>query len=253
MLSLARHLLGTVLSLVLAVATPALAQHDPDAPLRIVRTWTLNAPELDSQQATQSESGLRRAHLLRLEMAVQSGARWSPDVILAATRRAAAILAQCGVRTVARLSEFVGPRRYRNFASPASRELTRRLALRKPAIFFVDDTLQRPAFDAEAIGRANAGSRPEMADTVWVTAATRDLPIALAHELVHVLTDSGVHSDGADNLMREDTAAGNTQLTSEQCANAVATGAAKGLLERAGGSDPTVDSLTRVGSPLPQP
>lgn len=76
-----------------------------------------------------------------------------------------------------------------------------------------------------------------MTDTVWITAATRDLPIALAHELVHVLTDSGAHSDVADNLMREDTAAGNTQLTAEQCASALTIGAANGLLQQAGGND----------------
>ena len=64
-------------------------------------------------------------------------------------------------------------------------------------------------FDAEAIGRANAKNCPEMADTVWITATTRDLPVALAHELVHVLTDSGDHSNALDNLMRDDTAPGN--------------------------------------------
>ena len=185
----------------------------------------------------QPEHAARPTHFLRLEMALQSGTRWSSDVILAAAKTAAVILVQCGVRTIAHLHEFAGPPRYRNFSSPVSRELAQRLGLGKPAIFFVDDTLHRPAFDAEAIGRANAGTRPEMADTVWVTAATRDLPIALAHELMHVLADSGVHSDGPGNLMREDTAAGNTHLTSEQCASAVTTGAANGLLDRAGSSD----------------
>ena len=115
-----------------------------------------------------------------------------------------------------------------------TREFARRSGLGKPAIFFVDDTLQRPAFDAEAIGRANAKTRPEMADTVWITAAIRDLPIALAHELVHVLTDSGDHSNAPDNLMRADTAPGNTHLTPEQCSSIAATGQANGLLAAGG-------------------
>jgi len=236
MLGLRRRLHVAVLSLVFAAPALAQAQEDPDTPVRIVRTWLLDARELAVQQAAQPAHGLSRTHLLRLEMAVQSGARWAPDVILAAARRAAAILAQCGVQTTAYLHEFDGPRRYRNLSTPVSRELARKMRLGRPTIFFVDDTLHQPAFDAEAIGRANAGTRPEMTDTIWVTAATRDLPIALAHELVHVLADSGAHSDAADNLMREDTAAGNTQLTAEQCASALTIGAANGLLKRAGGN-----------------
>ncbi len=237
MLAPRRRLHVAVLSLVFAMPTLALAQHGADAPLRIVRTWTLDVRELGAQQAAQPVHGVPVALLLRLEMAVQTGARWAPDVILAATRRAAAILAQCGVQTIAYLHEFDGARRYRDLSSPVSRELARQIRLGRPAIFFVDDTVHRPAFDAEAIGRANAGRRPEMTDTVWITAATRDVPIALAHELVHVLTDSGAHSDAANNLMREDTASGNTQLTAEQCASAVTIGAANGLLQRARSND----------------
>jgi len=120
------------------------------------------------------------AYALRLEMAVQSGARWAPDVILGATRRAAAILSACGLQTLASLHEFDGPHRYRNLSSAASRELARELRLGTPTVFFVDNTLHQPAFDAEAIGRANSLTRPEMTNTVWITAATRDLPIALA-------------------------------------------------------------------------
>ena len=173
-------------------------------------------------------------HRLRLEMAMVSGTRWVPDVILDAAGHAAAILAQCGiVFSVVQLHEFDGPQRYRYLSTPVSREFARRSGLGKPAIFFVDDTLQRPAFDAEAIGRANARARPEMADTVWITAAIRDLPVALAHELVHVLTDSGIHSDALDNLLREETAPGNTHLTPGQCRSIVAIGQTNGLLDHA--------------------
>ncbi|MBA3775773.1 MAG: hypothetical protein H0X11_04940 [Betaproteobacteria bacterium] len=234
---LRRRLHVAVLSLIFAAPALALAQEDADAAVRIARTWTLDVRELVAQQAAQPAHGLRRTHLLRLEMAVQSGTRWASDAILAATRRAAAILSQCGVQTIAYLHEFDGPRRYRNLSSPASRQLADKMRLGRPAIFFVDDTLHRPAFDAEAIGRGNSATRPEMTDTVWITAATRDLPIALAHELVHVLTDSGAHSDAADNLMREETAASNTQLTTEQCVSVLRTGVANGLLECAGGND----------------
>lgn len=214
--------------------TPSLtiAQQAMDPPLTKVRSWTLAERELVTPHARPP------AYRLRIEMGVVSGTRWVPDVIFDAARRAVAILGQCDIQaSLVQLHEFDGPKRYRYLLTPDSREFARRSGLGRPAIFFVDDTLQRPAFDAEAIGRANAKTRPEMADTVWITAEIRDLPVALAHELVHVLTDSGDHSDAPGNLMREDTAPGNTHLTPEQCGSIVATGQAKGLLHHAIGRD----------------
>jgi hypothetical protein len=210
-----------------SVAVPfAHAQPSVDAPLPRLRSWTLEDQELGSSPARQP------AHRLRLDMGIVAGTVWSPDVILDAARGAAAILAQCGIKvSQVQLHEFDGPQRFRHLRTGDSREFAQRSGLQRPAVFFVDDTLQRPAFDAEAIGRANAKARPEMADTVWITAAIRDLPIALAHELVHVLMDAGEHSTARDNLMREDTAPGNTELTPAQCGSIVATGQAHGLLD----------------------
>jgi hypothetical protein len=206
----------------------AVAQQATDLPLTEVRSWTVANRDLDASEIRPAR------YRLHLEMAVVSGTRWAPEVILDAAKRAIDILAQCDIRGgLVRLHEFNGPQRYRYFLTPHSREFARRSGLAKPAIFFVEDTLQRPAFDAEAIGRANARTRPEMTDTVWVTASIRDLPIALAHELVHVLTDSGEHSNAPENLMRDDTAPGNTRLTPEQCSNIVATGQGNGLLDHA--------------------
>ncbi len=110
-------------------------------------------------------------------------------------------------------------------------ELARRTRLARPAVFFVADTRNEPAFDAEAIGRGNSRSRPEMTDTVWITAGTRDLAIVFAHELVHVIADSGEHSDLPGNLMREETAPESTALTASQCRRLTETGAANGLLQ----------------------
>ena len=214
-------------------ATPTAAPPSPDAPLPIVRTWVLSSDDLSGTRASAP------THHLRVEMAMISGTRWTPDEILAATRGAAAILAQCSIQVDAvQLREFDGPRRYRYLRTPDSRELARRAGLGRPAVFFVDDTLQRPAFDAEAVGRANAASRPEMENTVWITAGIRDLPVALAHELVHVLTDSGAHSDAPDNLMREETAAASTRLDARQCNAMRENGVARGLLTTARADKP---------------
>jgi hypothetical protein len=204
---------------------PACAD-DPMAPLADRRMWTLEEGDL------RPPAGVR----LQLEMAFVAGAHWQPDVILDAARQAAGILAQCNVAvTRVRVHEFEGPERYRYFRTADAREFARRSGLARPAIFFVDDTLQAPAFDAEAIGRANGKTRPELIDTVWITTAIRDLPIALAHELVHLLTDSGEHSLAPDNLMRDETAPGHMRLTAEQCDRVVSTGRAKGLLRDASG------------------
>ena len=65
---------------------------------------------------------------------------------------------------------------------------------------------------------------------MWVTHGTRDPGIAVAHELAHVLMDSGEHSDAPGNLMRDETAPGSTKLSEPQCARLRDIGSANGLL-----------------------
>ncbi len=170
-------------------------------------------------------------HRLVLTLAYLEGSGWAPEAIHAAARETGRILGQCGIALEqAQLVRVGAPARFRDFFTPASRELARTLALRRPTIYFVSGTRQRPAFDAEAIGRGNSRTRPELADTVWVALGTRDLGIALAHELAHVLMDSGEHSENPANLMREETALENTRLSEAQCARLRGTGSANGLL-----------------------
>lgn len=173
------------------------------------------------------------AHQLTLTLVYFTGGDWSRDAIVGAARGAAEILEQCGmlVRQV-ELMRVDAPQRYHYLDTPTSRELARTLQLARPTVYFVTDTRQEPAFDAEAIGRGNSESRPELADSVWVTRATRDVGVALAHELVHVLADSGDHVDLPGNLMRGETAPENTRLTGVQCAQMREAGANNGLLRR---------------------
>ena len=86
----------------------------------------------------------------------------------------------------------------------------------------------------QAIGRGNSRNRSEMADSVWVTRAAPDLPIVLAHELAHVLANSGTHVDLPGNLMRDASDPANTRLTAEQCAELIERGTAHGLLRPTG-------------------
>jgi hypothetical protein len=162
---------------------------------------------------------------------------WTPEAIQAALREGSGILAQCQIGiTRVELVRIGAPARYHDYYTPISRELASALALPKPTIYFVARTRQRPAFEAEAIGRGNSGSRPELRDSVWVTRGTRDLGIVLAHELAHVLMDSGEHSDEPQNLLREETAPGSTRLNDTQCARLRETASANGLLSPAPGS-----------------
>ena len=173
----------------------------------------------------------RASHELRLSIYTFEGTRWAAPQTVAAVLEAARLLDQCGIALAgAELRRLEAPRRFHFYSTPVSRELLREIAAAKPAIFFVDDTLNDPAYDAEAIGLENSATRRELANTVWVAHGARDLPLALAHELVHLLSDSGEHSDEPGNLMRAETSLQNTRLSEAQCHLLRTRGEANGLL-----------------------
>jgi hypothetical protein len=173
------------------------------------------------------------SHGLVLQVVSFHGTRWKTERIVSAIRQAAPLLGACGValdRVEIRVLDALRPLHF--YSTVLSRALLRTIDVPRPAIFFVEDTRNNPAFDAEAVGRENASTRPELADTVWIAYGSRDLAHVIAHELVHVLSDSGVHSDEAGNLMRGETSAGSERLSPAQCAKLRATGEANGLLFR---------------------
>jgi len=182
-------------------------------------------------EAQQSQSGF--THELRPTLVILEGAGWQLDAIREATAKAAGIFAQCGVsipEVTVRVVE--GPERAKIFRNDWSTQLVRDLVPDKPAVFFVKDTLQEMPFEAEAIGRSNSRRRPQLADTVWMTAATQDMEISLAHELYHVLADSGQHDSDVMNLMHERTSGTNTTLRASQCLRLIRVGEALGNLKR---------------------
>ena len=208
-----------MLFLLLLVAFPAWAQ-DSAAISVVERREVALAPVPGSP-----------AYELRLTLAYLDGTGWTPGTIVEAANASARILAQCGLALKAvELIRVAAPSRFHDFLSPVSRELAAALQLRKPAVYFIAGTRQRPAFDAEAIGRGNSRTRPELRDTVWIARGTRDLEIAMTHELVHLLMDSGQHSEEPGNLMRDETAPGNSRLSAAQCKRIQETGGANGLL-----------------------
>jgi hypothetical protein len=168
---------------------------------------------------------------LTLRLSIANIDRRDDAEVTSALRTAAKLLTQCEIRiTGAELLRITVPDSHRYFDTPRSRELARALALPKPTLYFTAGTRQVPAFDAEAIGRGNSRSRPELADTVWIARGARDLGQVIAHELAHVLMDSGAHDNSAGNLMAEDTSPQQTQLTAAQCAQMRSTGTHNGLL-----------------------
>jgi hypothetical protein len=178
-------------------------------------------------------------HDLKLSLYTFKNSRWQPDEIVAAVLEALPMVSQCGVAIASvELRVLDAPVKYRFFATPVSRELLREFAVTKPALLFVDDTYSTPAYDAEAIGLSNAESRPELSNTIWFAHGARDLPHAIAHELVHVLSDNGEHSNAPDNLMRPATSPSSTRLTDLQCNRMRTVAETNGLLtRRAGGAN----------------
>jgi hypothetical protein len=170
-------------------------------------------------------------HSLRLTLVQLEGSGWTPQEIIAAAREGARLLEQCSIALErAELVRIAAPAQYLDFYTPFSRELAGEVPLAKPAIYFVAGTRQRPAFDAEAIGFSNSRRRPELIDTVWITRGTRDRAIVFAHELAHVLMDSGEHSILRHNLMNAETAPENTLLSADQCERLRQTAFRSGLL-----------------------
>jgi hypothetical protein len=208
-----------IAGLLAALAASAAAQPQAPLPLRIEHRAVLRDLALPEQPAH------------TLELRVVDLDHWPEAATTAALGEAARILAQCGIRTGrVDLLRVQAPESHRYFDTPRSRELARALDLPKPVVFLAAGTRQMPAFDAEAIGRGNSRTRPELAGTVWVARGARDLGIVIAHELAHVLMDSGEHDNTPGNLMAESTTPQNTRLRAAQCAEIGATGTRHGLL-----------------------
>jgi len=170
-------------------------------------------------------------HVLQPTLAYFTDTNWNLEAIRGHARQAAAILRACNiVMPEVTILELNGPPAYRYWQEQTSIELVNALALPTPTAYFVRDTLQVDAYDAEAIGKRNSAGRPGLRYTLWLTEALPEPGIALAHELAHLLMDSGRHVDHPGNLMQDRTDPANTTLTPEQCRSMVETGTANGLL-----------------------
>jgi hypothetical protein len=156
---------------------------------------------------------------------------WDRNEVRQLVQHSANILKQCGIVLLpAKMLEVTAADGVRDFSRSNAKLLTEKVGTEGPRVFFVRDTLDRPAFDAVTFGTANSRSNPDLRFTVWMTAATRDPHIALAHELAHTLLDDGSHTGLPGNLMRSDTSPDNVELNEQQCSMMRNTARENGLL-----------------------
>ena len=170
---------------------------------------------------------------LALEV-LQLDPQWSTTHIRQALQQAYHILAQCDI----------GPQNVEAFviqtddylldlSTGSARSLLEAAGARQPVVVFARDTQMQAAYLGEAFGLGNTRRRPWLANSVWLMREVDDAGIALAHELYHVLANSGAHVEGQANLMQANTRPQSTELTAMQCQQAQSMGLANGLLTRA--------------------
>jgi len=169
---------------------------------------------------------------LRLEVLVLD-ARWSQPRIAGLLQSAYDILAQCGIGSGGlALYSVDAPDYLRDLSTGSAKTLLEAAGGDGLTLVLARDTLMQAEYTGEAFGIGNTATRPWLNNSVWLMLDVDDPGIALAHELYHVLANSGDHIDGAANLMQGRTRPDSTGLTLEQCELARGNGVANGLLQK---------------------
>ncbi len=197
---------------------------------RQVKSGYLYDPQYDSQHNVevsethhwQASESLNDAVLeLPLDVMILDE-QWGEQEVSEVLEQAQTLLIDCGIRFAdVQLRQISAPDYLRDLETGASRTLMDAVrfsgAERRVAVVFSRDTRMSTPFDAEAFGKGNTRARPWLTDSVWLTLALQDRDIALAHELFHVLSNSGHHVQTRGNLMLNRTTGNNRTLEPEQC------------------------------------
>ncbi|MCP4953388.1 MAG: S8 family serine peptidase [Proteobacteria bacterium] len=200
-------------------------------PSDLMRDQDLASIQVIAQETFTEFSGVSDA-VFRPMLVFLSQSGWTADRVQTLIQSASRIIQQCNiVIRPASLVSLATNDSIRDFSTSNARLITKVMKSDRASVFFVRDTVDRPAFDAVAFGTRNSVNTPELRFTAWVTTMTVDPHIALAHELVHVLMDDGTHSYAPRNLMRGDTSPDNLELTAAQCELMQRNARANGLLE----------------------
>lgn len=200
-------------------------QLDDNAEIRITQSDRWNAD-------TGQDSGSMH---LPLDVLVLD-TRWSRQQVLQLLDSVQEILSQCQLSIAgASIHTVSAPAYLRDLETGSAKTLLDAVRAKGPqrrltAVLARDTRMEIP-FDAEAFGEGNTRHRPWLTGTVWLTSALKDRAIALAHELYHVLVNSGSHSEQAGNLMLARTTGANTSLSGGQCDSARELSQAGGWVE----------------------
>ena len=148
--------------------------------------------------------------------------RWQDGEVDRILQGAEQILEQCAIRfSDVLLQRVSGPDYLSDLEAGAAKTLMDGVRQsgpeRKLTVVFARDTLMSTKFDAEAFGRGNTRQRPWLTDSVWLTLALSDRHVGLAHELFHVLINSGQHSTQPGSLMQARTSPTHTRLSAHEC------------------------------------
>ena len=207
---------------------------------RYVKQGYLADPQADTLQLTITENNTLKTdtkaeNLVPLNLVVLDPG-WSDDRIRNTIGMANSIYEQCNLELdVKALLRVKNSGHLANLSPGSALQLYRRLDSKlhpeSATVYLATDTDMQVKFDAEAFGLANTKNRPWMKNSLWISVTTKDTGHALAHELYHVLANSGRHTDEPGNLMRDRTALDNVTLTQEQCQQAIETATTNALLQ----------------------
>jgi len=199
---------------------------DPQHQIRIIDSHPYEAGRAYSANEMTEQPGNDAGHPLpprKLPLQVLILDRqWQTAEVMRVLQTAETILSQCAISFSDTIVQVVqAPEYLRDLSTGAARTLFESVrfsgAKRRLTAVFARDTHMSTPFDAEAFGRGNTRDRSWMTDSVWLTLALEDRAIALAHEMFHVLVNSGEHSRVSGSLMLERTTGTNTRLTLAEC------------------------------------
>ena len=158
--------------------------------------------------------------------------RWTHQRVEQAVQQAYEILAQCAIVAGEVSIHAVEAEDYlRDLSTGSARTLLEAVGSERITAVFARDTRMQAAFDGEAFGIGNTRMRPWLAQSVWLMLGVDDAGVALAHELYHVIANSGEHVEGVANLMQGRTRPDSQELTPAQCSLAQVNGVTNGVLQ----------------------
>ena len=158
--------------------------------------------------------------------------RWSRQRVEQAVRQAFEILAQCEVVAgPVSIHAIDGEEYLGDLSTGNAHTLLTAAGGAHSTVVFARGTRMREEYLGEAFGIGNTRMRPWLTNSVWLMLDVDDAGIALAHELYHVIANSGAHVEGVPNLMQPRTRPESLDLTAQQCRLARDNGLTNQLLQ----------------------